>query len=280
MGPTCGFALDPATGRQGDHRDEPAGVAIVGAGVQGDRVRSPRSPPSSPWGTRSMRSRTTSPERRPPASSHRSTTWLPRCAGRSRNSGTTGVLGTQMQSVGEVMAIGRTFAESLQKALRSLEQGRLGLNADPAEQQLAGQSTAELLAALGADAERIFQIAEVLHRGVTVEQVRGVPHRRVVPRPDHPDRRAPGAARRGRRRGRDGPPDVATHETTRVQRRPARPSGAPRPAPSTRRAGARASADVTCKTVDTCAAEFAPRPVLPRRGRTRTRFGRQTAPVS
>ena len=42
-------------------------------------------------------------------------------------------LGTRMQSVGEVMAIGRTFPESLQKALRSLEQGRSGLNADPAE---------------------------------------------------------------------------------------------------------------------------------------------------
>ncbi|HEY6463889.1 MAG TPA: carbamoyl-phosphate synthase large subunit, partial [Polyangiaceae bacterium] len=42
--------------------------------------------------------------------------------------GTTPVLGTMMQSVGEVMAIGRTFLESLQKALRSLETGRLGLN--------------------------------------------------------------------------------------------------------------------------------------------------------
>ena len=41
-----------------------------------------------------------------------------------------------MQSVGEVMAIGRTFCESLQKGLRSLEQGRLGLNADPAEARL------------------------------------------------------------------------------------------------------------------------------------------------
>ena len=50
--------------------------------------------------------------------------------------GTSGVLGTQMQSVGEAMAIGRTFPESLQKALRSLEHGRLGLNCDPAERQL------------------------------------------------------------------------------------------------------------------------------------------------
>jgi carbamoyl-phosphate synthase large subunit len=40
------------------------------------------------------------------------------------------VLGVQMKSVGEVMAFGRTFPEALQKALRSLEQGRFGLGAD------------------------------------------------------------------------------------------------------------------------------------------------------
>jgi len=39
-------------------------------------------------------------------------------------------LGVQMKSVGEAMAIGRTFKESFQKALRSLEQGRFGLGAD------------------------------------------------------------------------------------------------------------------------------------------------------
>src|SRR6056297_2170994 len=50
--------------------------------------------------------------------------------------GVPGRLGTSMQSVGEVMAIGRTFPESLQKALRSLEQGRLGLGCDPAGEQL------------------------------------------------------------------------------------------------------------------------------------------------
>ena len=44
--------------------------------------------------------------------------------------GTSNRLGTQMQSVGEVMAIGRTFPESLQKAMRSLELGRLGLGGD------------------------------------------------------------------------------------------------------------------------------------------------------
>ena len=50
--------------------------------------------------------------------------------------GASPVLGTQMQSVGEVMAIGRTFPESLQKALRSLETGRVGLNCDPVEREL------------------------------------------------------------------------------------------------------------------------------------------------
>jgi carbamoyl-phosphate synthase large subunit len=39
-------------------------------------------------------------------------------------------LGVQMKSVGEAMAIGRTFKESFQKALRSLEQGRFGLGTD------------------------------------------------------------------------------------------------------------------------------------------------------
>ena len=59
--------------------------------------------------------------------------------------GTSGILGTQMQSVGEAMSIGRTFPESLQKGLRSLEHGRLGLNCDPAAEQFATLTDAELL---------------------------------------------------------------------------------------------------------------------------------------
>ena len=86
--------------------------------------------------------------------------------------GTSGVLGTQMQSVGEVMAIGRTFPESLQKALRSLEQGRLGLGCDPAEAQLAALSDGELLAqAAIPTADRIQQVGTLLHRGVPVDDV-------------------------------------------------------------------------------------------------------------
>lgn len=49
-------------------------------------------------------------------------------------SGTPDILTTQMRSVGETMAIGRTFKEALQKALRSLEIGRAGLGADGKDQ--------------------------------------------------------------------------------------------------------------------------------------------------
>ena len=89
--------------------------------------------------------------------------------------GTSGILGTQMQSVGEVMSIGRTFPESLQKGLRSLEQGRFGLNCDPAEKQYDAFSDAELLKKCGvATPERIFYVGEALQRGLGVEVVHGV----------------------------------------------------------------------------------------------------------
>jgi carbamoyl-phosphate synthase large subunit len=86
--------------------------------------------------------------------------------------GTTGVLGTSMQSVGEVMAIGRTFPESLQKALRSLEQGRGGLNCDAGEAAFDALDDAELLrrAAIGTP-DRPFQLEAALRRGMTVDQV-------------------------------------------------------------------------------------------------------------
>jgi carbamoyl-phosphate synthase large subunit len=89
--------------------------------------------------------------------------------------GTSGVLGTQMQSVGEAMAIGRTFPESLQKGLRSLEQGRLGLNCDPASEQYAGTSDDDLLASTAIPTpERIFHIGELLRRGVAIETIHAV----------------------------------------------------------------------------------------------------------
>ncbi|MFT6762910.1 MAG: carbamoyl-phosphate synthase large subunit [Candidatus Aldehydirespiratoraceae bacterium] len=86
--------------------------------------------------------------------------------------GTSGILGTQMQAVGEVMAIGRTFPESLQKALRSLEEGRMGLNCDPGEEQYNAISDVDLLAqACIPTPDRILQVGELLKRGMTVDEI-------------------------------------------------------------------------------------------------------------
>ncbi len=75
-------------------------------------------------------------------------------------------LGTSMQSVGEAMAIGRTFPEALQKGLRSLETGRAGLNADPAEAAIRSLDDEELQSALRTTTpERVFLVAEALRRG-------------------------------------------------------------------------------------------------------------------
>jgi carbamoyl-phosphate synthase large subunit len=84
--------------------------------------------------------------------------------------GSTDELGTRMQSVGEVMGIGRTFPESLQKAVRSLEQGRSGLNADSAELALDALSTDELVTRVAtATPERIYQLETLFRRGLSVD---------------------------------------------------------------------------------------------------------------
>jgi len=82
------------------------------------------------------------------------------------------VLGTSMQSVGEAMAIGRTFPEALQKALRSLETGRGGLNGDPAETVVTSLSDADLEEQCQKGSPmRLFQVAELLRRGYAVDRV-------------------------------------------------------------------------------------------------------------
>jgi carbamoyl-phosphate synthase large subunit len=82
------------------------------------------------------------------------------------------VLGTQMQSVGEAMAIGRTFPESLQKGMRSLEHGRAGLNCDAAEGALDRLGDDELVAAAAvATPDRPFQLEAALRRGITVDDL-------------------------------------------------------------------------------------------------------------
>ncbi len=85
--------------------------------------------------------------------------------------GATPELGTRMQSVGEVMAIGRTFAESLQKAVRSLEQGRPGF-ALGADSEFAQWGDEELWRhCVVATPERLFALYEVLRRGAEPEEV-------------------------------------------------------------------------------------------------------------
>ncbi|MCX7601449.1 MAG: carbamoyl-phosphate synthase large subunit, partial [Meiothermus sp.] len=72
-------------------------------------------------------------------------------------------LGTQMKSVGEVMAIGRTFKESFGKALRSLE-------AD-VRSEFSTYTTEELLARLYPSPTRIYAVLELLRRGEAVERL-------------------------------------------------------------------------------------------------------------
>ncbi len=82
-------------------------------------------------------------------------------------------LGTQMQSVGEVMSIGRTFPESLQKGARSLEQGRFGLNCDEREKETEELTKRELLGKLkkGVTPERIFYVEAALRHGSSIDEV-------------------------------------------------------------------------------------------------------------
>ncbi|MCU0620230.1 MAG: carbamoyl-phosphate synthase large subunit [Gemmatimonadales bacterium] len=80
-------------------------------------------------------------------------------------------LTTQMKSVGEVMAIGRTFKEALQKGLRGLESDRIGFTpaATLADDRLEGGDVASLLAAIGRPTpERIFQLRRALDADVPV----------------------------------------------------------------------------------------------------------------
>ena len=83
-------------------------------------------------------------------------------------------LTTQMKAVGEVMAIGRTFKEALQKALRGLETDRPGwaVAATPGDDRLADGSRETVLAALRTPTpERIYQLKRALELDVTVAEI-------------------------------------------------------------------------------------------------------------
>ncbi len=89
-------------------------------------------------------------------------------------------LGVSMKSVGEVMSIGRTFKEALQKGIRSLEIGRFGLGSDGKEQHDLGsldaaqrQDLMELIRAKLAtpNDERVFYIRYALQLGMSVDEI-------------------------------------------------------------------------------------------------------------
>ena len=82
-------------------------------------------------------------------------------------------LGLQMKSVGEVMAIGRTFIEALQKACQSLETNRLGLGADSRQ----NRNLEEIMHSLEhPSGDRVFHIKDAMTLGVPLESIRKVTH--------------------------------------------------------------------------------------------------------
>ena len=81
-------------------------------------------------------------------------------------------LGTQMKSVGEVMAIGRTFKEALQKALRGLEIKRFGLGCDARDKKDLELTREELMRRLSRPNEhRIFATRLALKQGFSIDEV-------------------------------------------------------------------------------------------------------------
>src|SRR5689334_3037909 len=88
--------------------------------------------------------------------------------------GADAVLTTSMKSVGEVMAIGRSFGESLQKALRGLETGLAGLDR---VRELESADPAEIESVLARPTpDRLLVAAEALRQGFTVERINEISH--------------------------------------------------------------------------------------------------------
>ncbi|WP_398474937.1 carbamoyl-phosphate synthase large subunit [Tardiphaga sp.] len=86
--------------------------------------------------------------------------------------GASRTLTTSMKSVGEVMAIGRTFQESLQKALRGLETGLTGLDEIEIEDLGRGDDKNAIRAALGTPTpDRILQVGQAMRLGWTDEEI-------------------------------------------------------------------------------------------------------------
>ncbi|MBI4786827.1 MAG: carbamoyl-phosphate synthase large subunit [Chloroflexi bacterium] len=167
-------------------------------------------------------------------------------------------LGPQMKAVGEVMALGGTFREAFQKALRSLEIGVYGLRRGEGERGSRGAGDASTGAQQGSRGEisplpdRVFAVAEQLRRGETVERVAAatgfdpwfVEQLRALVEMERELRELPWSPELLRRAKRDGFADRALADlggTTEAQVRVQRETWDLRP---------------VYQRVDTCAAEF------------------------
>lgn len=85
-------------------------------------------------------------------------------------SGAVDTLSTQMRAVGEAMAIGRTFVESFQKALRSLETDRAGWGMDGKDKKVEGKLALESILRVPTP-ERIFYVRQAFDMGMSVEEI-------------------------------------------------------------------------------------------------------------
>ena len=91
--------------------------------------------------------------------------------------GTSALLTTSMKSVGEAMAVGRTFQESLQKALRSMETGMTGLNSVEIDGWSPGGDRKVLLAALSLPRhDRLLVVAEAFRAGLELDEIHQACH--------------------------------------------------------------------------------------------------------
>jgi len=79
-------------------------------------------------------------------------------------------LATQMKSVGEVMAVGRTFEEALQKAIRSLEIGRYGLGADGKDEPIPDVKTLRDYFKIPTY-KRVFYLRQAIKMGMSIDEI-------------------------------------------------------------------------------------------------------------
>ncbi len=171
-GPTCSSPSTPSTASMVVIEMNPRVSRSLGAGVEGHRLpdRQDRRP------ARGRLHARRDPQRHHPADAgqlragdrlrrHQGPRWA-----FEKLPGTAGVLGTQMQSVGEAMAIGRTFPESLQKALRSLEARPASGSTPTRPRPRSTRSSDDELLARGRRSptpDRPFHLEAALRRGIS-----------------------------------------------------------------------------------------------------------------